>query len=182
MPDSSRLTRRRTRPNYSYDTLNRLHSVSRNDGYDIFGYDYTGQLTSASYQWNNRSVAYALDPAGNRLSNSDAGGYARNGSYLNQYTAGPGGAVSNGSEHEITGYGGISYSHYADTRLRESKPNVRAIVASGYLEPGLRFEMLQAGVIDTIQKPYEFDDMLEKVRAVLGAVDAQKEDDHPRLF
>ena len=64
-------------------------------------------------------------------------------------------------------------------RMKEQKPSVRAIVASGYLEPNLRSEMLKAGVLDTIQKPYDFREMLQKIRAVIGGVDV---DDHPRLF
>ena len=65
-------------------------------------------------------------------------------------------------------------------RMKEQKPGVRAIVASGYLEPNLRSEMLKAGVIDTIQKPYDFREMLEKIRSIIGEV--QTEDDQPRLF
>jgi two-component system, cell cycle sensor histidine kinase and response regulator CckA len=53
-------------------------------------------------------------------------------------------------------------------KMKESKPGVRAIVASGYLEPSLRSEILRAGVIDTIQKPYDFHEMLEKIRSVIG--------------
>ena len=64
-------------------------------------------------------------------------------------------------------------------RMKEQKPSVRAIVASGYLEPNLRSEMLKAGVLDTIQKPYDFREMLQKIRSVIGGVDV---DDHPRLF
>ena len=65
-------------------------------------------------------------------------------------------------------------------RMKEQKPSVRAIVASGYLEPNLRSEMLKAGVLDTIQKPYDFREMLQKIRSVIG--DVETEDDHPRLF
>ncbi len=65
-------------------------------------------------------------------------------------------------------------------RMKEQKPDVRAIVASGYLEPNLRSEMLKAGVLDTIQKPYDFREMLEKIRFVIG--DVETEDDQPRLF
>jgi CheY-like chemotaxis protein len=64
-------------------------------------------------------------------------------------------------------------------RMKEQKPGVRAIVASGYLEPNLRSEMLKAGVLDTIQKPYDFREMLQKIRSVIG--DGEP-DDHPRLF
>jgi signal transduction histidine kinase/ActR/RegA family two-component response regulator len=65
-------------------------------------------------------------------------------------------------------------------KMKEMKPGVRAIVASGYLEPSVRSEILRAGVIDTIQKPYDFREMLEKIRSVIGQ--AQSDDDHPQLF
>ena len=64
-------------------------------------------------------------------------------------------------------------------KMKESRPGVRAIVASGYLEPMIRSEMLKAGVLDTIQKPYDFDDLLTKIRCVIGP---EVEDDHPKLF
>lgn len=64
-------------------------------------------------------------------------------------------------------------------KMKESRPGVRAIVASGYLEPAIRSEMLKAGVLDTIQKPYDFNDLLNKIRAAIGP---EEEDDHPKLF
>ena len=65
-------------------------------------------------------------------------------------------------------------------KMKESKPGVRAIVASGYLEPTLRSEILRAGVIDTIQKPYDFREMLEKIRSIIGAAEPAIE--QPQLF
>jgi two-component system cell cycle sensor histidine kinase/response regulator CckA len=65
-------------------------------------------------------------------------------------------------------------------KMKESKPGVRAIVASGYLEPAIRSEMLKAGVIDTIQKPYDFNDLLAKIRSIIGPQPVA--DDHPELF
>jgi PAS domain S-box-containing protein len=65
-------------------------------------------------------------------------------------------------------------------KMKEMKPSVRAIVASGYLEPTIRSEMLKAGVIDTIQKPYDFNDLLAKIREVIGPEEVA--DDHPELF
>jgi len=65
-------------------------------------------------------------------------------------------------------------------KMKELKPSVRAIVASGYLEPTIRSEMLKAGVIDTIQKPYDFNDLLAKIRSVIGPEEVA--DDHPELF
>jgi hypothetical protein len=40
--------------------------------------------------------------------------------------------------------------------------------------------MLKAGVIDTIQKPYDFNDLLAKIREVIGPQPVA--DDHPELF
>jgi DNA-binding response OmpR family regulator len=58
---------------------------------------------------------------------------------------------------------------------------VRTIVASGYLEPNLRTEMLRAGVIDTVQKPYDFRELIERIRSIIG--EPQTEDDsQPQLF
>ena len=65
-------------------------------------------------------------------------------------------------------------------KMKQLRPGVRAIVASGYLEPGLRSEILQAGVLDTIQKPYDFRDLMVKIRAVIGL--AEKHEEHPQLF
>ena len=65
-------------------------------------------------------------------------------------------------------------------RMKEIKPSVRALVVSGYLEPGQRSEILKAGVIDTIQKPYDFNELVAKIQTVIGK--AQSEDDHPQLF
>jgi PAS domain S-box-containing protein len=64
-------------------------------------------------------------------------------------------------------------------KMKESRPGVRAIVVSGYLEPTIRSEMLRAGVLDTIQKPYDFNDLLTKIRSAIGPED---DDDLPKLF
>jgi two-component system cell cycle sensor histidine kinase/response regulator CckA len=64
-------------------------------------------------------------------------------------------------------------------KMKESRPGVRAIVASGYLEPAIRSEMLKAGVLDTIQKPYDFNDLLTKIRSAIGP---EEDDGHPELF
>jgi two-component system, cell cycle sensor histidine kinase and response regulator CckA len=65
-------------------------------------------------------------------------------------------------------------------KMKETKPGVRAIVASGYLEPTIRSEMLKAGVIDTIQKPYDFNDLLTMIRSIIGP--RKIPDEHPELF
>ena len=66
-------------------------------------------------------------------------------------------------------------------RMKEIKPSVRAIVASGYLEPALRSEILRAGVLDTVQKPYDFREMMEKIRSIIGEPEIDEET-QPQLF
>ena len=66
-------------------------------------------------------------------------------------------------------------------RMKEIKPSVRAIVASGYFEPNVRAEILRAGVLDTVQKPYDFREMIEKIRAIIGEPQ-EEEDRQPQLF
>ncbi|HTP12991.1 MAG TPA: PAS domain S-box protein, partial [Bacteroidota bacterium] len=46
-------------------------------------------------------------------------------------------------------------------------PRIKAIFASGYLEPNLKSELLKAGVKDFIQKPYIPVEILKKVRETL---------------
>ncbi|HEY2799963.1 MAG TPA: CheR family methyltransferase [Chthoniobacterales bacterium] len=53
-------------------------------------------------------------------------------------------------------------------KMKESKPSVRAIIASGYLEANMRSKMLQDGVSEVIEKPYDFHKLLEKVRSLIG--------------
>lgn len=66
-------------------------------------------------------------------------------------------------------------------RMKEIKPSVQAIVASGYLEPGIRSEILRAGVVDTVQKPYDFRDLMERIRSIVGEPRAEEEW-QPQLF
>jgi YD repeat-containing protein len=64
-------------------------------------------------------VTYTLDKAGNRTSIVDTGvtkSYTPNN--LNQYTAAEGTAVTNGSEHEVASYQGVSYAYINDERLK----------------------------------------------------------------
>lgn len=52
-------------------------------------------------------------------------------------------------------------------KMKEEKPDLSAIIASGYIENDLRSEMLKAGAKDFVQKPYFFNEILRKVRSVL---------------
>jgi RHS repeat-associated protein len=109
---------------YTYDTMSRVTNVQGSAGNDTFAYDYSGQLSAASYSnWNNagtRSVSYAQDNLGNRSQVNDSGnvqGYSPMANYRNQYASAPAGAVSNGNEHEIAGYQGLSYTYIGDRHL-----------------------------------------------------------------
>jgi signal transduction histidine kinase/ActR/RegA family two-component response regulator len=54
-------------------------------------------------------------------------------------------------------------------RLKEHKPDVNIIIATGYLEPRLKEELLRAGVKDCINKPYLVKDVIERLGAVISA-------------
>jgi signal transduction histidine kinase/ActR/RegA family two-component response regulator len=54
-------------------------------------------------------------------------------------------------------------------KMREEKPDVPSIIASGHIESDLRSEMLKAGAKDFVQKPYYFNEILRKVRDVLNS-------------
>jgi PAS domain S-box-containing protein len=49
--------------------------------------------------------------------------------------------------------------------LLQHQPNAHIIVASGYLEPEVKQELLDIGVKEYLQKPYVVDEILEKVQA-----------------
>lgn len=53
--------------------------------------------------------------------------------------------------------------------MKGLNPKVKAILASGYLEPSLRSEMVQAGVKEVIQKPYVPNEILGKIREVIDS-------------
>lgn len=51
--------------------------------------------------------------------------------------------------------------------LRKIKKDVRAILSSGYSQNGKAREIIESGVAGFLQKPYQVDQLLEKVREVL---------------
>jgi CheY-like chemotaxis protein len=53
--------------------------------------------------------------------------------------------------------------------LKALNPSVKAILSTGYSRNGKAQEILDSGVIDFIQKPYQVDSLLAKVRGVLDA-------------
>jgi CheY-like chemotaxis protein len=52
-------------------------------------------------------------------------------------------------------------------KMKEMNPNFCAILASGYFDPKLKTDMLDAGVKDFIQKPYIADEILKRIREAL---------------
>lgn len=56
-------------------------------------------------------------------------------------------------------------------KLREISPAVRMVLASGYLDPKAKVEMVRAGARDFIAKPYEPDEMVRVIRAALQGGD-----------
>ncbi len=51
--------------------------------------------------------------------------------------------------------------------MKKIKPGIQAILASGYIEPGLRSDVFNAGVKDFVQKPFIPAVLLKKIRHVL---------------
>jgi PAS domain S-box-containing protein len=51
--------------------------------------------------------------------------------------------------------------------MREVNPTAKVILASGYLDPNLRTEMIASGAVDFIQKPYIPDEVLRRIRTVI---------------
>ena len=65
-------------------------------------------------------------------------------------------------------------------RMKEQRPNVRAISPAAISNQTCARKCSKAGVIDTIQKPYDLREMLEKIRSVIG--DSSSEENQPQLF
>jgi PAS domain S-box-containing protein len=51
--------------------------------------------------------------------------------------------------------------------MRETSEDVRALLASGYLDPGQKLEVLKSGVRGFIQKPYKMEEVLKAIRETL---------------
>ncbi len=55
--------------------------------------------------------------------------------------------------------------------LRELNPNVKVIIASGFIDPKIKEEMNKAGVKHIIQKPYLVNEVLQRIRDVVEVKD-----------
>ncbi len=52
-------------------------------------------------------------------------------------------------------------------RMKEHKPDMKLILASGYLDPEIKAELSQNSQEPFIQKPYNLNEMLKKVREII---------------
>jgi two-component system, cell cycle sensor histidine kinase and response regulator CckA len=57
--------------------------------------------------------------------------------------------------------------------LKQENPDVRVIVASGYMEPDVKSKMHDAGVEHFIDKPYRLDQLMETLHDVINTDNAQ---------
>lgn len=60
-------------------------------------------------------------------------------------------------------------------KLKEIDPKVKAILATGYSQDGEANEILDSGVMGFIHKPFQLDELLSKVRAVLDSEEATQQ-------
>ncbi|HUL42744.1 MAG TPA: ATP-binding protein, partial [Bacteroidota bacterium] len=58
-------------------------------------------------------------------------------------------------------------------KIRSVDPSAKVVLASGYLEPNVKSEILRSGARDFIQKPYSPEEVLKKVREIIDT-DAQR--------
>ena len=52
-------------------------------------------------------------------------------------------------------------------KMHTINPSVKAILLSGYLDPNLKSELYKAGAKEFVQKPYDIDELLKKIRDIL---------------
>ena len=53
--------------------------------------------------------------------------------------------------------------------VRKLNPDAKVICASGFLENSIREEMLAAGAVEFIQKPYVYTSLITLIRSLLSA-------------
>jgi len=52
--------------------------------------------------------------------------------------------------------------------IKQFNPEVKVILASGYIDPQVRSELFKSGIREIVQKPYEEYEILSKIREVIG--------------
>ena len=53
------------------------------------------------------------------------------------------------------------------SKMQQENPDVRVVIASGYLEPKRKADMTCAGVKDFVTKPYRLDDVVRTIENVI---------------
>jgi RHS repeat-associated protein len=108
---------------YTYDPMDRITAVNRESANDdTFTYYLDGELNTATYAGAGAGTdTYNVDKGGNRTSVIDNGvtkSYVPN--VVNQYTTADSKVETNGLEHEISAYDGVSYTYVNDGQLSRS--------------------------------------------------------------
>ncbi len=57
----------------------------------------------------------------------------------------------------------------AATKMREIRPDLKVVLASGFIDPNQRSEILKSGARDILQKPYVPNDVLRRIREILDS-------------
>lgn len=52
--------------------------------------------------------------------------------------------------------------------MKQIDPNVKTLMASGFVSPSLKAEMLRAGAKDFVQKPYVMEEVIRKINELVG--------------
>jgi DNA-binding response OmpR family regulator len=52
--------------------------------------------------------------------------------------------------------------------MKKIDPNVKTVMASGFLSQSLKAEMLRAGAQDFLQKPYVMTEVIQKIKELVG--------------
>jgi len=52
-------------------------------------------------------------------------------------------------------------------QIKKNNPSARMIVATGYLDPGMKSEFLKAGIQHFLLKPYDLKQVLKEIREVI---------------
>src|SRR5207247_234206 len=105
---------------YIYDAMNRITLVSYDTPPgDSFQYYLDGELKAATLGKLGHILTYNLENKGNRTSvvdNNVTSTYLPNA--IDQYTSGAGLGVTNGPEHEIQVFNGVTYDYINDDHLK----------------------------------------------------------------
>jgi RHS repeat-associated protein len=102
--------------------MDRISAVTYGTGSPVsFSYYLDGELNAATLGNLGHNLTYNLDKIGNRTSvvdNSVTTTYSPN--TINQYSSVTGSSISNGLEHEISAFNGVTYSYINDGRLNSA--------------------------------------------------------------